>query len=253
MIAVLSPAKTLDLQPDGQLDYTLPRFRKESQVLASILKGHSHKELKELMHISDKLTDLNFDRYQNFKKKETLKNAKQAIKAFKGDVYLGLKAEELNAKQLEFAQNHIRILSGLYGVLRPLDLMQPYRLEMGTKLKNDQGKDLYAFWQDKISKSLTKELKSSSHPLIINLASKEYFKSIQNNELKAEVINIEFREYKGDALKFISFNAKKARGMMARYIIDEKIKNPDLLKGFNYDGYAFDQNISSPSAWFFTR
>ncbi len=253
MIAVLSPAKTLDLQNEERLAYTLPRFKKESQELAGILKNLSQKELQKLMQISAKLTDLNFDRYQKFRKKETLTNAKQAIWAFKGDVYLGLKAEELNDKQILFAQDHIRILSGLYGILRPLDLMQPYRLEMGTKLENTQGKDLYAFWQDKISKSLTKELKQFSENVIVNLASKEYFKSISNTGLKAEVLNIDFREYKGDELKFISFNAKKARGLMARYMIDEQIKKPELLKGFNYEGYAFDQNISTQNTWFFTR
>jgi len=253
MIAVLSPAKTLDLNPNGNQEFTMPKFKKESQTLAELLKSHSHNDLKSLMHISDKLTDLNFERYQSFRKKETLKNAKQAIWAFKGDVYLGLKAEELNKKELAYAQDHIRILSGLYGILKPMDLMQAYRLEMGTKLQNENGKNLYEFWQDKISKSLTKELKALGQSVIINLASKEYFKSIQNDALKAEVIDIEFREYKGEDLKFISFNAKKARGMMARYMIDQQSQKPGSLKGFDYDGYAFDEKNSTKTKWFFTR
>jgi len=205
------------------------------------------------MHISDKLASLNHGRYQEFSSRYTDNNSKAAIYAFKGDVYIGLDAETLSKADLTFAEKHLRILSGLYGCLRPMDKMQPYRLEMGTALKNPRGKNLYDFWREPLTKDINKTLKKNGNDLIVNLASKEYFSALDKKGLKGELIDIGFKEYRDGKLKFISFNAKKARGMMARYIIQERITTKEGLKGFNADGYGYDEELSSDKEFLFVR
>ncbi len=254
MIAILSPAKSLDFEKQIDLETTQPRFKQETNQIIEVLKKKSTGEIQDLMSISDKLAELNVERYDNFKKR-TPKHAKQAALAFQGDVYQGMKAEDFSPTDHQFAQNHIRILSGLYGLLRPLDLIQPYRLEMGTKLKVNGTDTLYEYWDDKISKLLLKDLKGQKDKVFINLASEEYFKAANKKLLKkkAEVVDIEFKDYKNGEYKIISFFAKKARGMMARYIVKNKITNPYDLKGFDYDGYYFDDKTSSERKLAFKR
>ncbi len=253
MLILLSPAKTLDETPNINPGQELPKFRKKTLELAEILKSYSPTKLKSLMHISDKLADLNHQRYQDFSSRYTGTNSKAAIFAFKGDVYVGLQADTLNEKDLEFAQKHLRILSGFYGLLRPLDKMQAYRLEMGTNLKNASGSNLYDFWQESITKEINASLKANGNQLIINLASNEYFKAVNKSKLKAEVLNIGFKEYRDDKLKFISFNAKKARGLMSHYIIKNKIESKEALKGFDYEGYGYVEDLSSEKEYMFVR
>lgn len=253
MLILLSPAKTLDESSEVPAGIENPHFKKEAGVLVDTLVTHSPSDLKKLMSISDKLADLNYSRYQNFSSRYTTKNSKAAIHTFKGDVYVGLDAATLKQKELDFAQKHVRILSGLYGILRPMDKMQPYRLEMGTKLKNPGGKDLYAFWRDDVTKRINTELKALKSELIINLASNEYFHVLDKTKLKANIIDIGFKEYRDDKLKFISYNAKKARGFMTRYIIQNKVKNVEGLKGFNTEGYAFEASLSEDNQLLFTR
>ena len=253
MLLLISPAKTLDFEPTALKQKTKSRFLKESQVLIDVLKKKSPDDIKKLMKVSDKIATLNVDRYQSFKTPFNLKNAKQAMYAFRGDVYTGLDADSFNEKEIAFAQDHLRILSGLYGLLRPLDLMQPYRLEMGTKLSNDHGKNLYEFWDDKITKIINKDLKATGSKAIINLASMEYFKSVQSKELKGDLYNIAFKEEKNGQFKIVAFFAKKARGMMCHYIIKNKITNPKHLVGFDYDNYVFNDDLSSEREFVFTR
>jgi hypothetical protein len=201
------------------------------------------------MSISDKLSKLNFDRFQTFSTPFTLTNAKQALLAFKGDVYNGIDAPNLSSQDLDFAQSCVRMLSGLYGVIRPLDLIQPYRLEMGTRLENDKGKNLYEFWGDQISQILNEDESS----VIINLASNEYFKGIDKKSLNAKIINIAFKEFKGDTYKIIGIYAKRARGLMVNYMIKNRITKSDDLKNFNVEDYKFRQNMSDELTWVFTR
>lgn len=254
MLIVISPAKTLDYDtPPATSTATQPDFLEQSAKLIKELKQLSPDEIASLMNISDKLAQLNAARFEAWKKTFTLKNAKQAVLAFKGDVYAGLDANSLSEKQLEFAQKHLRILSGLYGLLRPLDLMQAYRLEMGTKFANQRGKDLYAFWGDLITDKLNEALASQKKPVLVNLASNEYFKSINTKALKADIITPVFKDWKSGQYKIISFYAKKARGLMCRYIIDHKITQPEKLKGFDYEGYVFNEAMSSDKEWVFTR
>lgn len=253
MIVLLSPAKTLDYSPNKTSATAAPIFRKESKALIDVLRKHSSKDIQKLMKVSEKIADLNVERYKNYSTRFTKKNSKASLLAFDGDVYKGLNAQEFNASQIKFAQSHVRILSGLYGMLRPLDSLQAYRLEMGTKLRTDQGKNLYDFWGDKITKQINKELKDAKLKWVVNLASNEYFKSIKPDQLKAEIITPNFKEYKGDELKFISFNAKKARGMMTNYIVKSKIKAIDDLKGFNYEGYSFSEEHSKGNNLIFVR
>ncbi|WP_300494263.1 peroxide stress protein YaaA, partial [uncultured Methylophaga sp.] len=223
MLTVISPAKTLDFDtPVSTNKYSEPRFLDQSQQLIEQLKKLSSQEIANLMKISDKLAGLNMVRFQQWQTPFTEENAKQAILAFKGDVYTGLAAETLDDKGLDFAQQHLRILSGLYGVLRPLDLMQPYRLEMGTPFQNDAGRDLYSFWGDKIRQSLEGE-PALKDGVLINLASNEYFKAVDAKKLNATIITPVFKDWKNGQYKMISFYAKKARGLMSRYIIDQQI------------------------------
>ncbi|MFM8257481.1 MAG: peroxide stress protein YaaA, partial [Polynucleobacter sp.] len=245
MLIVLSPAKSLDYESPLKIKkHTLPDFVGESAKLIADLKKLSPQQVGKLMGISDPLAVLNAGRYRDWSKICTTENSRPALLAFNGDVYEGFDARSLDAKALDFAQEHVRILSGLYGVLRPLDLMQPYRLEMGTALKNARGKDLYAFWGDRLGKALNKELAAHKTKALVNLASEEYFKAVQGFD--APVITPVFQERKGGAWKVVSFNAKRARGLMARFVIEHKIDDPKKLVAFDSEGYAFDAKASTP-------
>lgn len=252
MKIVISPAKSLDFEtPLPTQEFTSSRFIKESKVINKVIKQKSPKELSELMSISDKLGELNWQRNKEWKTPFTKENARPAIYAFAGDVYIGLDASTLSLDKVPFLQERLRILSGLYGILKPLDLIQPYRLEMGTKIAIGESKNLYDFWKKKITDSLNKELHKGE--LFINLASNEYFSAVDVKKLKAPVITPEFMDYKDGKLKMISFFAKKARGMMVRYIIDTNAETIEDLKGFNYEGYQFDANLSKGNKLVFTR
>ncbi len=262
MLLLLSPAKSLNFEPikDGlagdtasALPHTLPHFAKPTAQLMTELKKYSPQEIAELMSLSDALSSLNVARYLAWRPKFTAQNAKQAILAFNGDVYAGFDAASMNTDDLVWAQDHVCILSGLYGVLRPLDWMQPYRLEMSTKLVTASAKNLYEFWGTQISDYLNQRLQTDATPVIINLASQEYFKSVDVKALKARVIECVFEEYKNGQYKIISFMAKKARGLMARYVVTHRIMTPHKLKGFNLAGYAFDANVSTPDRLVFRR
>ncbi len=252
MKIIISPAKSLDFEtqlPTGR--YTKASFLKESRLINKIVRKKSPKALSELMDISDNLAQLNWKRNKQFKTPFTTENARPAIYAFNGDVYLGLEAYTIPLAKLEMLQNSLRILSGLYGLLKPLDLIQPYRLEMGTQLPIEDHKNLYEFWKEKLTKSLNKELKKGE--LFVNLASKEYASAIDFKQLKVPVVTPDFKDYKDGELKMISFFAKKARGLMVRYIIDTDAKTIDDLKGFDYEGYRFDANLSKGNNLIFTR
>ncbi|MBB5393628.1 MULTISPECIES: peroxide stress protein YaaA [unclassified Herbaspirillum] len=254
MLIVLSPAKSLDYDTPPITDvHTTPAFIARSAALIEVLKQLSPAQVGSLMGISDQLAVLNANRYASWSRKFTAKNSKQAVLAFNGDVYEGLDANSLNARQLDYVQNHVRILSGLYGMLRPLDLMQPYRLEMGTKLANPHGKDLYAFWGSEITEALNGELATQKAPVLVNLASEEYFKAVKPKLLKAKVIAPVFEDWKGGKYKIISFYAKRARGLMARYAALKNISQPEKLKGFDLEGYAFAEEASTDSSWVFRR
>lgn len=254
MLIVVSPAKTLDFETPAKTEtYSQPRFLDQSKKLVTEMRKMAPLDISNLMGISDKLASLNAARYEQWQQPFTTTNAKQAVLAFKGDVYTGLDAETLSDKDLSFAQEHLRILSGLYGVLRPLDLMQPYRLEMGIKLANEKGPNLYSFWGDEITDSINQELAESSNPVLINLASNEYFKSVKPKKLKAEVITPVFKDEKNGKYKIISFYAKKARGLMTRYIIDNRIDSPESLKAFDVEGYYFKPEESNSKEWVFYR
>jgi cytoplasmic iron level regulating protein YaaA (DUF328/UPF0246 family) len=254
MLIVLSPAKTLDYDtpPTTEL-HSQPDFIRHSAELIEVLRELSPAKIGSLMQISDALAVLNTTRYASWSPKFTRKNSKQAVLAFNGDVYEGLDAPSLTAKQLDYAQSHIRILSGLYGLLRPLDLMQPYRLEMGTKLANPRGKDLYAFWGDMVTGALNDVLAGQKSKVLVNLASEEYFKAVKPKLLNAPVISPVFEDWKNGKYKIISFYAKRARGLMARYAAVHGIKQAEKLKNFDYEGYAFDESGSTEHSWLFRR
>lgn len=252
MKIVISPAKSLDYEtkvPTTQ--FTEGVFLNEAEKLSTVLKKKSPKVLSKLMSISQNLGELNWQRNQDWALPFTIENAKQAVFAFKGDVYMGLDAYTLNKEEIEQLQQKLRILSGQYGVLKPLDLMQPYRLEMGTKLKVGSKDNLYQFWDSKVTEALNSELEENE--VVVNLASNEYFKVIKSKLLKSSIITPVFKDYKNGKLKIISFFAKKARGLMVRYIIDNNINSTEELKGFNYEGYAFNSNLSSEKELVFTR
>lgn len=254
MLFLLSPAKSLDFDPPApSVPHTQPLFVPQSAELIEVLKQKSPLQIAELMHLSDALAGLNVARYEAWRPKFTAKNAKQAVLAFNGDVYEGLDAKSLQAGDLAWAQDHVCILSGLYGVLRPLDLMQPYRLEMGTTLDNPRGKNLYQFWGRQIADYLNERLQKDLSPVIVNLASQEYFKAVDTKALKARVIECVFQDYKGGQYKIISFHAKRARGLMARYAATHQLALPEQLQGFDAEGYAFDAAASEPQRLVFRR
>ena len=254
MLMVISPAKTLDYDTPPVIEQsTQPRFVEHSVELIDVLREKSPQDIAKLMSLSDKLASLNVARYCSWERESTLQNAKQALLAFKGDVYTGLNAEDFSADDFAFAQQHLRMLSGLYGLLRPLDLMQPYRLEMGTKLANARGKDLYAFWGERISQWLNEDLAAQGDEVLLNLASQEYFGAVKPKALNARIIDTVFKDQKNGQYKIISFYAKKARGLMARYVIKERLQDPEGLKDFNLDGYRFDPASSSENQLVFLR
>ncbi len=254
MLIVISPAKTLDYEtPPVTAEYTTPDFLNDSAELIDQLRTLSPADIASLMSISDKLAGLNAARFEAWQTPFSPENAKQAVLAFKGDVYTGLDAETLSADDFAFAQNHLRILSGLYGLLRPLDLMQAYRLEMGTRFANTRGKDLYAFWGKQITEALNQAMTQQTDNVLVNLASNEYFKAVKPAEFQGEIFTPVFKDLKNGQYKIISFYAKKARGLMVRYIIDNKITRVEDLKGFDYEGYAFNADMSQGNEWVFTR
>ncbi|GGM04358.1 UPF0246 protein [Pseudomonas asuensis] len=254
MLMVISPAKTLDYEtPPATQRYTQPEYLDDAQALIKQLATLSPADIAKLMSVSDKIAGLNAARFTSWSPDFTLENAKQALLAFKGDVYTGLAAEDFSEADFDFAQTHLRILSGLYGVLRPLDLMQPYRLEMGTKLDNLRGKDLYDFWDIRITQWLNHALESQGDDILLNLASNEYFSSVKRKLFKGRIIDTEFRDLKGDQYKIISFYAKKARGLMTRYIIKNQLKNYIDLKSFHLEGYFFSEKYSTQDKLVFLR
>ena len=253
MIAVISPAKTLDFDSPVPYETTQPRLKKYANELISVLKTKDVEEVQELMSLSEKLAILNVERYHHFRKAHTQHNSKAALFAFKGDVYVGMDAETMKESSVKFAQQHLRILSGLYGLLKPLDMIQPYRLEMGTKLAHAEYTNLYQYWGDTIVKLLLKDLKEQGDKTIVNLASQEYFKAVDRKSLKADVIDVEFLDYHKGEFKIISFFAKKARGMMARFLMDNEINSIEGLQEFHSEGYLFDPKRSSEKSLVFTR
>lgn len=254
MLLILSPAKSLDYETKPHCNFSSEyRFIDESKKLVDVLKNFKPDELENLMGISSKLSELNYNRFQSWIFPFEKENSKQALFAFKGDVYSGLDAYSLNNEDIEFAQNSLRILSGLYGLLRPLDLILPYRLEMSTKLKVNEYKNLYEFWENKIGALLNNDLEENNHKVLLNLASNEYFKSIVKKNIKTPIISPEFKNYKNGQYKTISIYAKKARGLMTRFIIKNNISNPEDLKAFDLDGYYFNNQLSSDLKPVFTR
>lgn len=254
MLIVLSPAKTLDFESPIKANKTTePDFIARSAELVATLRTMPPAQIGSLMSISDSLAQLNVARYASWSKKFTTDNSRPAMLAFDGDVYEGLDARSLSARQLDWAQKHLRILSGLYGVLRPLDLMQPYRLEMGTRLATKRGKDLYAFWGDQITEALNMSLNAAKAEVLVNLASEEYFKSVKPAKLDRPVITPVFEEWKGGGYKIVSFFAKRARGLMARYAIEHKLTKAEQLKDFDSEGYTFDAKVSNESRLVFRR
>ena len=264
MILVLSPAKRLDYEsPIRPCRHTQPRLLDDSAQLIELLRALSPAEIASLMSLSDPLASLNHARYAEWKRPFSTRNARQAVLAFAGDVYAGLDAPDLSTDELDWLQSHVRILSGLYGVLRPLDLMRPYRLEMGTRFANPRGKDLYAFWGGRITELLLEDLAAEqkaaagttaeSRPVLVNLASEEYFKAVQPARLNARLIQPVFEDWKGGRYKIISFFAKRARGLMARYAAQHGLKDAEVLKGFDLDDYAFAPDASDTDRWVFRR
>jgi cytoplasmic iron level regulating protein YaaA (DUF328/UPF0246 family) len=254
MLMILSPAKSMDYKTPAHIaEYSQPAHLEQSQQLVTLLRTMSTQQLAKLMRISDKLAALNTARYSSWERPFTTNNAKPAVLAFKGDVYLGLNAGTMNADDLQFAQQHLRILSGLYGVLCPLDLMQPYRLEMGTKLINSRGKDLYNFWDKHISDDLNRVLAQQSQPVLVNLASNEYFKAIEPKQISAEIITPVFKDEKNGNYKVISFFAKQARGLMARWAIKQRLKQIADLNQFDLAGYRYNAAMSDRNKWVFLR
>ena len=253
MILVISPSKTLDFSPNSFHTHTQPRQLEKSQELINTVKQLSPKELGDLMKISEKLSQLNWQRYRDFQQPFSLDNAKQALLSFKGDVYGGIDSDNYNEEDFAFAQKHLRILSGLYGALRPLDLIQPYRLEMGTRLQNEVGKNLYEFWGTQVTELLNQDFDNESTPLLINLASNEYFKVIKPKALKAKILTLAFKENKAGVFKTIGIHAKRARGLMTDFVIQNRVIEAEEIKGFNQDNYVFNSSLSSENEWVFSR
>lgn len=254
MFFVLSPAKNLnEKDPSPVSSFTLPDLLPEAEILMQKLRQLAPQQIAELMHVSDKIALLNAERNAAWHTPFTPENAKQAVFMFNGDVYEGIAADTLKPEQIDYLQQHVRLLSGLYGVLRPLDLMQPYRLEMGTAFANSRGKNLYEFWGDKITDLLNQTLKQAGSDVLINLASQEYFKSVNTRKLNARLITPIFKDEKNGKYKIISFYAKRARGLMVRYAAEHSITEPEMLKNFDYEGYSFNEAASNETEWVFMR
>ena len=254
MLMVISPAKTLDYEtPPATPRFTQPEHLDHAQDLIQQLRDFTPAQIAELMHLSDKLAGLNAARFGSWERPFNPSNAKQALLAFKGDVYTGLNAEDFSEADFDFAQTHLRMLSGLYGVLRPLDLMQPYRLEMGTRLATDKGRNLYQFWGSQIAAYLNQRAAADATPVVVNLASEEYFKVVDRKVLLPRVVTCVFEERKADGYKVISFMAKRARGLMMRYAVEQRVSRPEQLQGFDTDGYRFAPAASSADRWVFRR
>ncbi|MDQ7744853.1 peroxide stress protein YaaA [Hydrogenophaga pseudoflava] len=254
MLFVISPAKALDYETPAHVKtFTQPLFVEQASELIAVLREKSPQQVAELMDLSDQLAGLNAARYQAWSPKFTAKNSKQAVLAFDGDVYGGLDAKTLNEDELDWLQQHLCILSGLYGVLRPLDRMQPYRLEMGTRLKTDQGSNLYRFWGSQIAEYLNRRARADKSPVVVNLASEEYFKAVDLKVLQPRVVNCVFEEKKGANHKIVSFFAKRARGLMVRYALQHRASTPEQLKGFDLEGYRFAAAASEPDRFVFRR
>jgi len=254
MIVTLSPSKGQDFEEASLTKkYSKPADIKDSELLIKELRKIRSKELQELMSVSENIADLNVARYKSFTTPFTTRNAKQAIFAFKGDVYAGFDLSSFSEDDYAYAQDHLRILSGLYGCLRPLDLIQPYRLEMKTRLKNARGDNLYQFWDERITKSLNKELKKQQQPVLVNLASNEYFKAVKPKLLEGRLLNINFKETRDGKTRVVAIFAKRARGMMADYIIRNRIEDPQELKKFRLEGYRFNKALSDDKQWTFER
>lgn len=254
MITIISPAKTLDYKSKAQTkQFSQPVFLDDSKTLIEELRKFNPKDIVSLMKVNNDIATLNFERFLSWKIPFNLENAKQALLAFKGQVYVGLDAKTLTEDELLFAQNHLRILSGLYGILKPLDLMQAYRLEMGTSLKNPNGKNLYEFWRSKITEAVNNELLAHKNKVLINLASNEYYKVFKPKLLNADIITPVFKEAKGNDFKVVTVYAKTARGLMSRFIIQNRIESPEDLKAFDTDGYLYNQDLSTEKEWVYTR
>ncbi len=255
MLIVISPAKKLDFDSLPQTDeFSMPDVLEDSSQLIETLRPYCIAQLEKLMHLSNNLAKLNHERYQDWQLPFTPQNAKQALLTFKGDVYAGINIESFSDDELAFTQDHLRILSGLYGVLRPLDLMQPYRLEMGTRLENQRGKNLYEFWGSKITQLINQQLNAIGSDTLINLASNEYFKAIKKNKLCGKIITPVFKEKREDgSYKIIGIYAKKARGMMSAFILKNKLTDAERIKEFSEAGYAYDSKLSSKTDWVFSR
>ena len=254
MLITLSPSKGQDFETAGlSKKYSKPVDLKESELLIKELRKIKSKQLQELMSVSENIAELNVDRYKTFTTPFTPKNSKQALFAFKGDVYSGFELDKFSEEDYAYAQDHLRILSGLYGCLRPLDLIQPYRLEMKTKLKNTRGENLYQFWDDRITKNINKELKKQKEPVLVNLASNEYFKSVKPKLLDGRLLNINFKETKNGKTRVVAIFAKRARGMMADYLIRNRIEKVEDIKRFKAGGYRFNKALSDKEQWTFER
>lgn len=254
MIIVISPAKSLYDHSPVQFDkFTQAEFLPEAEKIVSVMKKKKPVQLTKMMDISSKLAELNFQRFQNWSLPFTPENSWQAVLMFSGDVYQGLKAETFTAAEFETAQQNLRILSGVYGLLKPLDLIQPYRLEMGTNIAIARKKNLYEFWKTKITTKLYEEMAESNQKILINLASNEYFSAIDTKKLKARIITPAFKEFKDGQYRMVSFFAKKARGLMSRFIIQNQISDPEEIKAFDLEGYYFNNQLSKADNWIFTR
>ena len=254
MLAIISPAKTLDFESKLATEkFTLPDFPKESLELIKTLRKFDPAGISNLMGISEKLAELNHERYQQWHVDAGAESARPAILAFKGDVHMGLDAQSMQARDFTWAQKHLRVLSGLHGLLKPLDRIQPYRLEMGTRLATAKGTNLYEFWDNKVTQAVNEGLAEQQHKVLINLASNEYYKSINPAKIDGRIVTINFKEWRRDAYRFVSFSAKKARGLMSRYMIDQRITAPNKLKNFDWEGYGFNPDLSSDDEWIFTR
>jgi len=253
MVTLISPSKTLNFDDNNSCNLNTDcRLINHTSELHKILVNFSINDLKDLMNVSDKIAELNYNRFKHWEEPSKSDSSKQAIYAFKGDVYSGLDAESISENKFDFLQENLRIISGFYGLLRPFDKILPYRLEMGTKLSNSRGNNLYEFWGDNITNLLNNDIEDENS-YVVNLASNEYFKSIKKNKLKNEIITPIFKEFKNGTYKTIAIYAKKARGLMSRFIIDNKIQKPENLKTFNLERYSFDDNLSDDYNYVFTR